>query len=126
MTERSGARNLQVDGLPDARIAVWNEGDSVTILFSRPLIAQIFPVQPVKPTVGQLNAIDVLNRSFRCYFYRECIALPRLDPLRRVEFVRVVHADYALTVRDQLAIQPNLGTIVNAGELQRIDRMCGR
>src|SRR5271154_4283305 len=114
MTHRDVTGNLQVNRFPDARIAVWNKGDSVALLLSRPLVAQIFPVQPVKPAVGQLNAVDILNRSLRCDLYRKDIAFPRLDPLRDVEFVRGVHANYLLAVRDFMAIQPDLGAVVDA------------
>src|SRR5277367_4267915 len=114
MTHRDVAGNLQVNWFPDARIAVWNKGYSVALLLPRPLVAQIFPVQPVKPAVGQLNAVDILNRSFRRDLYCKDIAFPRLDPLRHVEFMRGVHANYLLAVRDLMAIQPDLGAVVNA------------
>src|SRR5580692_8605367 len=116
MTHRDVAGNLKVYRFPDARIAIWNKGDSVALLLSWPLVAQIFPVQPVKPAVGQLNAVDILNRSFRRDLHRKHIAFPRLDPLRHVEFVPRVHANYLLAVRDLMAIQPDLGAVVNAGK----------
>ena len=51
---------------------------------------------------------------------------PGADPRRDVEIVGDVHADDAVVVGQQLAVEPDLGAIVDPGELQRVVRVPGR
>ncbi len=46
---------------------------------------------------------------------------------RHVELVGVVHADDLSVVRDQVAVEPDLGAVVDAGQLQQVGGVaCGR
>jgi len=98
----------------------------VAIRLSLSLIAQILPVQPVEPAISELDAVDVLNRAFRYDLDGECISLPELHPLSGVYFVRDVHADDMLAVGNQMAVQPNLGAVVDPREFEQIDSVVRR
>ena len=121
--DHHGTGDPQVDRLPDSGISICHKGIAVGRILPGALVAQVLPVDPVVPTVRQLDAVDVLQRLLRGDLDRQCVRLAAVDPLRYIEFVRVVHADDPLVVGNQVTVQPDLGAIVDSGELQRIRRV---
>ena len=94
--------DLEVDGFPDAGIAVRNKRVAVGRVLAGPLIAEVVPVDPVLPAVRQFHTVDVLQRSLRGDLDGQGVAFSGLDPLRDVELVGVVHANDLLVVRDHV------------------------
>jgi hypothetical protein len=112
--------NPQVHGLPDAGIAIGDKGIAVRWALAGPLVAELIPVDPVVPAVGELDAVDVLQCAFRSDFDSQGVGPTGVDPRRHIEFVGVVHADDPVAAGDEVAVQPDLGTIADTGKLQHV------
>ena len=125
-TDGDSAGCLEVHRFPDAGVAVGNERVSVGGILVRSLIAQIAPVDPVVPAVGQLDTVDVLDGSFGGDLDRQDVRLARLDPRGDVELVVVVHPDDLAVVGDAVAVEPDVGAVVDAGEVQQVGLLAGR
>ncbi len=120
VADRHRARRAEVHGLPDPGVAVGHERIAVGRVLVRPLIAEVVPVDPVEPAVGQLDAVDVLQRPLRGDLDGQGVGLPAVDPRRHVELVVDVHADHLVGVGHQMTVEPDLGAVVDAGEAQLI------
>jgi len=120
MLNANVAQNFQIHRLPNPRIAIRYERNSVAVGLEIAVIAHVLPIQPVEPTVRQFDSIDLLNQPLRRHLHREHVALPFQNPFGRVDFVRHVHADYMLAVRKKMPVHPNLGAIIDSGKLEQI------
>ena len=118
--DRHVARHAQVHRLPDARVAIGDERVAVAGILARAPVTDVVPVDPVEPTVGQLDAVDVLERPLRGDLDREHVGTAWLDPRGHVEFVIDVHADDLPGPGDEVAVQPHLGPIVDPGKVQLV------
>ena len=123
--DSDGSRHPQRDGFEDPGVAVRDEGITVAGILVGALIPEVVPVDPVEPAVGQLDAIDVLQRPLWSHLDGERIGLPRPNPRRRVDVVVDVHPDDLLGVGDEVAVEPDLGAIVDAGKVQLIRAVAG-
>ena len=125
--ERDLTCGFQVDRFPDACVSVRHEG-SIELMFPRVLafVSQIFPVDPIEPTVRQFHTVDVLNQLLGCDFYGQRILRSWLDPLRHIELVSGIHADDLLVVRHLLPVDPDFGAVVNSRELESVVRETSR
>ena len=120
------AGHLEVDRLPDARIAVGDKRIPVGRILFWPLVTQVVPVDPVIPAVRQFDAVDILQRALRRDLDRQRVGRSLVHPSGDIEFVGGVHADDLVVARDQVAVQPDLGAVVDAGKLQHVRRVAGR
>ena len=127
MVDRNCARHPQIHGFPDAGIAIRNERNAdARIPFLVALVADVFPVDPVIPTVRQFHAVHVLDQSLRRHLHGEHIARAALDPRGDIEFVGGIHADHLLVVGDLLAVEPDFGAIVDSRKFKRVGFAGGR
>ena len=85
-----------------------------------PLVAEVVPVDPVEPAVGEFDAVDVLQGPLRGDLDGERVGTSRLDPPGDVEVVVDVHAHDLIGVGHQVTVQPDLGAVVDAGEVQLV------
>ena len=72
------------------------------------------------PAIGQLYATHIRNGTLGRHLDRKHIRLRGTDKLRNLEHVTHVHADHLATVCNQLPIQPNLGSIIDARQFQPV------
>ena len=79
-TKNHRTGNPQIDRLPYSCIAVWDKGIAGGLAPSRPLISELFPVDPVVPAVGQFDTVDVLQRLLRSDLDGQCVRSALVDP----------------------------------------------
>ena len=126
MVDRNAARHPQIDGFPDAGIAIRNKRNAGPRISPRSLVSDVFPVDPVIPTVRQLHAVHVLNQLLGCHLDGEHVPRAALDPRRDIQFVSGIHADHLLVVGDLLAVEPDFRPIVDSRKFQRVGFAGGR
>ncbi len=87
------------------------------------VIANVFPIDPVEPAVGQFHGVvadhDAIfgeQPSFRSDLHCEHIGFVRTNKFRDIELKTVVHADYLRRISDLVAIEPDVCPIVNTFE----------
>ena len=85
------------------------------------LKSQIFPVNPVQPAVGQFDAILTLQTLLRRHLHGQNIGPARYDEFRNIQFELVIHADNRRPVRHLVAVQPNVGPVIDSLEDERVN-----
>ena len=117
----------QTDRLEDPGVAVGHEGDRspASNRVGGRSVSEIAPVDPVVPAVGQFHPVNVLNGALGSHPDREGVQRARTDPPRHVQIVIDVHPDDLAVVGDPLAVEPDVGAVVDSGEIQPVRREPG-
>src|SRR5213594_2846408 len=92
----------------------------------RVVITKIFPVDPVKPAICQLNSVLAFEAMLRSDFHRKNVLPSRNDELGNVELETVVHSNDSRAVRHFVPVKPDISSIIDALKDERVDIPPGR
>src|SRR5437870_8134911 len=92
----------------------------------RVVITKIFPVDPVKPAICQLNSVLAFEAMLRSDFHRKNVLPSWNDELGNVELETVVHSNDSRAVRHFVPVKPDISSIIDALKDEREDIPPGR
>ena len=90
------------------------------------VVTKVFPVDPVKPAICQLNSVLTLEALLGSDLHRKNVLPSGNDEFGNVELETVIHPDCSLAVSYFVPIQPDISPIIDALKDERVDIPPGR
>src|SRR5207245_10491247 len=90
------------------------------------VVTKVFPVDPVKPAICQLNSVFTLEALLGSDLHRKNVLPSGNDEFGNVEIETVIHLECSLAVRYFVPILPALLTIIAAYIVLRYALTLGR
>src|SRR5947208_15286007 len=82
---------------------------------------KVFPVDPVKPAICQLNSVFTLEALLGSDLHRKNVLPSGNDEFGNVELETVIHPDCSLAVSYFVPIQPDISQLVDALKDARVN-----
>src|SRR6266566_8544282 len=90
------------------------------------VLTKVFPVDPVKPAICQLNSVLTFEALLGSDLHRKNVLPSVNDEFGNVELETVIHPDCSLAVSYFVPIQPDISPIIDALKDERVDIPPGR
>src|SRR5437870_11865989 len=90
------------------------------------VVTKVFPVDPVKPAICQLNSVLTLEALLGSDLHRKNVLPSGNDEFGNVELETDIHPDCSLAVSYFVLIQPDISPIIDVINDERVDIPPGR
>src|SRR5207237_10838646 len=90
------------------------------------VVTKVFPVDPVKPAICQLNSVFTLEALLGSDLHRKNVLPSGNDEFGNVELETVVHSNNCPAVRHFVPVQGDISPIIDALKDERVDMPPGR